>query len=235
MKTFKLWHRIGVVALALFTIGLSVFFAHPSDATSARNQEMLSLGLIDGVKTPQELGLGYLSEQPELIADAGLLNAIRRVPQELSQTIKNGGGNIPLAIPLGTNSPISINRMKDEGQLRDSNYEGVGYTSPDGQAKSITPIDVSGMTEVEANNGGNLTMTPEAQEVLVADASGMFAQSRRIPTIDLYVRNRRTNNLYLVPRVNANAFCRDAVNAVLNRTLRRIGPVGRPTRSRPVF
>ncbi|NTW21270.1 MAG: hypothetical protein HGA42_17530, partial [Nostocales cyanobacterium W4_Combined_metabat2_030] len=68
---------------------------------------------------------------------------------------------------------------------------------------------------------GMLTMTPEAQEVLLADASGILAQRRRVPTFDLIVRNRRTNARYLLPRVNANAFCRDTVNAVLNRNLRR--------------
>ncbi|MCC3528026.1 MAG: hypothetical protein JGK21_06645 [Microcoleus sp. PH2017_22_RUC_O_B] len=235
MNKFKLWQRIGVIFLALFTVGVSVFFAQPSDATSARNQEMLSLAIIDGVKTPQELGLAYLSEQPELIADAGLINAIRRVPSELAQTFGNGQENTPLGIPLGTNSPISIGRMSDGGQLRDSNYDAIGYIGADGQPKNITPVEIGDMANTEANNGGNLATTTEAQEVLVADASGMLAQSRQIPTFDLIVRNRRTSSSYLVQRVNANALCRDAINAVFNRAYRSVAPVARPRRNRPLF
>jgi hypothetical protein len=80
------------------------------------------------------------------------------------------------------------------------------------------------MFSAAIQNGGNLpriNMTPETQENLLADAPGVFFQAKRIPVLDLIVRNVRTNRRYVVRNVNANVVERDALNAVLTRTLRR--------------
>jgi len=73
-------------------------------------------------------------------------------------------------------------------------------------------------------NGGSLlprSLSPETQENLLADASGTFVQAKRIPVIDLIVFSPQNGRRYVVRGVNANAVDRDALNAVLTKTLRR--------------
>ncbi len=142
--------------------------------------------------------------QPEIIVDDNELSSIfRSMTEELAKTFGNGQENTPLGIPLGTNA----------GQLRDSEYEAIGYISSDGQAKNITPVELSHMAIFWApSNRGRLAES----------------QGQRIPTLDLIVRNRCTNNMYIIQRVSAKVFWRDAVNAVLNRTLQRVDSVKRP-------
>ncbi len=197
---------------------------------------MLDLGLIDGIKTPEELGLHYLQESTEPILASGMLDAIRRVPQELAQDFFNG--NEPVAVDLGTSSPIDFGQLRDGGQLASTDYAGVGYVNASGKPQPITPNEISDMATTEANSGGTITSAPEAQTILVADTSGTFAQGRRVPVIDLIAYNRRNGHLYLVPNVNINALCRDAVNGALRGTIRRVdfSRIGRPQRrTNPFF
>jgi hypothetical protein len=94
------------------------------------------------------------------------------------------------------------------------------------------------MTRIEEANGGNIP-NPDKQtasvgipilssdlgsQILLADASRSFQMAKRLPVINLIVsryKNGRRGN-YLIPNVNANAFCRDLVNATLNNNLRRV-------------
>ena len=223
MKKSELWRRRAILALAVVAVLMSVLLNGPSTATMFRNQQMLELGAIDGIRTPAELGLDYLGEEPiDLLADAELINAIRRAAQDVSVRPED----MSYRVPLGTNRPVAIGRIPtDTGsppEVMRNPCEAVGFMGPDGRQRAITTADLAVMFETEANNEGMLVMTPEAEEILVSDASGMLVQTRRIPTFDLFVRNMRTNQIFLVPRVNANAFCRDALNAVFNRTLRRV-------------
>ena len=184
----------------------------------SKNQGMLALQLIDEVKSAEELGLEYLT-QTNLPLIAGLLDNIRYAEGEVSQMTEN----IQLAIELGTNSPVTIRQLPDGGELTRSGYEAIGYVNSAGSAQFFpTPLVLRSMFYVEKNNDGQLVRMPDsAFETLVADGSGKFLQAQRIPVIDLIVRPKNSEKIYLVPRTNANAICRDALNAVLNRKLRR--------------
>jgi hypothetical protein len=179
------------------------------------------MGVVDAVVTPQELGLDYLQqEQFHLSADPELINAIYKAEEAVSIMPED----IPLEFPTGTNSPIAVGRIpNDTGTPEEvSGFVAEGFVSENGQPRAFNPSNLGGMFSSGVNNEGNLAMTPEAQEILVADASGGFLQAKRIPVIDLIVRNPSNGRRYVVRRVNANAVCRDALNAVFNQTLRRL-------------
>ena len=221
MNKLKSWGKIGLVVIGILSFSVSIFLARPSNATMGNFQSLIDRGIVDAIATPHELGLDYLEHEPiELSADPGLMNSIQYVNEEFAQMPEN----ISVAFPLGTNEPIAIGRLPgDTGSPQQvSNTECLGYVNGQGQAKSFTPNDGAIMTGTEYRNNGNLVMTPEAQHILVADASGGFLQARRVPTFNLIVRNRRTGQRFLVPQVNANAVCRDALNAVLSRSIRRL-------------
>ncbi len=217
MTKLKSLTGVGLLFLTILALSLSVFLAQPSEATSSRNQEMIQLNLIDEVRTPANLGLDYLQQEPIQLT-AGLIDSIRYAEARVAQLPED----FKIAFDLGTNSPIQIGDLPDESRLTRSGYEAVGYINSSGQVKAFTPILLGAMFDTEANNRGQLVITPEAQEILVADASGAFLQARRMPSIDLIVHPKGTNEIVLIPRANANAVCRDALNAVLNETLRRV-------------
>lgn len=206
----------------MLAVWLLAIFPHPSPAATPRSEDMLNLSLIDGVRSPASLGLDYLRREPaELMANTDLISNIRRAAQQVSAMPED----LSLGIPLGTNRPVSVGEIPDDtgspSIVERNPSEAIGFIGADGQTRPLTTTNLATMFDTEANNSGNLTMTPAAQEILVADASGTLAQTRRIPTFDLIVRNVRTNERFLLPRVNANAFCRDALNAVFNRNFRR--------------
>lgn len=220
MINIKTAQKIGLVFIGFVTCIASIFLTQPSNASTTTYRHMLALGLVDEITTPQKIGLDYLAHQPvELIAISQLMNSIASVAQAASQMPED----ISLAIPLGTNSPIRIGQLpNDTGTPATCNYEATGFVNSQGQPKNITPNDVVDMAKTEAQNGGNLPSTAEAQNIRLADTSGRFYQTRRIPTFNLIVRNRRTNQKAVIKNVNANAFCRDVLNAFLSRTSRRI-------------
>ncbi|MGK7875997.1 MAG: hypothetical protein AB4426_22675 [Xenococcaceae cyanobacterium] len=221
MKKLKSFRILGMLGLVIIAFSLSVLLAQPSDARSVQYQRLIEQGIIDAVITPHELGLDYLEHEPvELAADSGLLSAIYEAEQEVSIMPED----IPLQFPGGTNSPIRIGQIPDDTGTPGaaSRVMFIGFVGRDGQARSFTPNQLGSMFNTEYNNGGNLTVNADSQDILLADASGTFLQARRIPVIDLIVRNPRNGRRYVVRRVNANAVCRDAINGVHNRTLRRI-------------
>ncbi|AFZ27532.1 hypothetical protein Cylst_5521 [Cylindrospermum stagnale PCC 7417] len=220
MINLKTAQRIGLVIIGFVTCMACIFFTQPSKASTTTYRHMLALGLVDEITTPQKIGLDYLAHQPtELIAISQLMNSIINVCKAASRMPED----ISLAIPLGTNSPIGNGQLpNDSGTPKTGNYEATGFINPQGQAKNITPNDVADMTKTEVQNGGNLPSTAEAQNIRLADASGRFYQARRLPVFNLIVRDRRTGQRSVIKKVNANAFCRDVLNAFLNRTYRRI-------------
>ena len=220
MKNLKLLKLFCFISLIIFTFCLSIFFAKPVDAIQAQNQRLIAMGIIDEVVTPEQLGLDYLQEEQLQIADGSLIDSIYEAEEEVSTLPEE----IALDFPTGTNDPIFIGQLPgDRGtSLEGGGLISEGFVDGNGRAQDFNSDKLADMFEVEANNGGDIAMTPDAQEILVADASGSFLQARRIPVIDLIVRNPRNGRRYLVRRVNANAVCRDALNAVFNRTLRAI-------------
>ena len=220
INKLRWWGKIGLVVIGILSFSLSIFLTRPSNATIGNYQRLIDEGIVDAVATPHELGLDYLEQEAiELSADPGPMDRILRATEELAQMPEN----IPLAFPLGTN-PIAIGRMpNDAGSPQHvSKTECIGYVDRQGQAKSFTPADGIIMLQTKYRNNGNLVMTPDAQHILLADASGSFLQARRIPVFNLIVRNRRTGQRFLVPRVNANSVCRDLIHAVLTGSIRRL-------------
>jgi len=209
--------KIFLVIIAGLALSLSVLLAQPSDATGAKYQTLIDRGLVNGVRTPQELGLAYLQQEPvQLIADNSILNSI----YQAEETVAILPEDIPLRFDLGTNYPIRTRQLQDGGELTTkTGYDAVGYVDRSGNTKSFNAPILRAMFAVEARNGGNLAMTPKAQHILVADASSRFWQASRIPTIDLIVHSKQANQLFILRNANANAVCRDAVNSVLNQTL----------------
>jgi len=220
MKKFKLWSGLGLAFIAIVTFSLSIFLAKPSDAVSVRNAQMIELGIIDEVKSAEELGLGHLLRRPpQLVAD--LMDNIRTAHGMVQST-----DNLSMAIPLNTHSPVGrlVNDPGSDPRL--SNLLAVGSVNNAGQAEPITPGQEAEMFAQEARGGGTLDPVKEIPrtslnklgETLIADASGRFSQARKTRVFDLIVFNKRNRRTYLVPNVIADSFCRDALNAVLNGT-----------------
>ena len=232
MRRLRFWSGLGLVAIALIAIVLSIFLGYPSNATSTRNQQMLDLGLIDRVVSARDLGLDYLQQETEPLM-ASLLDNIKFAEAKAAQMTQN----IDVAFDLGTNDPIRVGSLPDQRRLvSKTGYSAVGYINNAGLPKTFTPSTLRKMFSVEWHNRGQLVTAPEAQETLVADASLSFLQAQRIPTFDLIVYSKRHRLLYLVPQVNANAVCRDALNGVLNHTLIHARtPPRRPRRSMPLW
>jgi len=219
MNKFLTWKTLALVMLAALTLTFCFFIARPSTATNPTYQRMIELGFVDEVKSPAELGLDYLQQRPPELT-AGLVDNIR---YERDRAATQMTDNIAYAIPLGTNTPFAAGQLRndDGGTLNAGNFEGVGSVTPAGRPESVTGRDVVEMFTAEANNGGSFASDLDSRETLLADASGSFLQTQRIPVIDLIVRNKRNNRYYLLPKIRVDSFCRDALNAVSNHTYRR--------------
>jgi len=180
---------------------------------------MIELGLIDEVKYAEELGLEHLLREPPQLM-VSLMGNIRRARAAVTQLPEN----LQVAVPLGTNHPVSIGQLRndDGGTTRFvSNLEAVGTVNPQGEAEPITPKDEGGMFAQEERDGGTLRNVDNLHQTLVADASGSFFQAQSVPVLDLIVHEKSTGAIYLVPNILADAFCRDALNAVLTGTQHR--------------
>lgn len=224
MNKLKSFRMLGLLGLVITAFCLSVFLVQPSDATMAKYQKLIELGIVDAVVTPQEIALDYLQQEPiELSANPELLNAIKQAEESVSVMPEN----IALEIDGGTNSPIRVGQIPDDtgtpSEARNVVFE--GFVSQDGQPRNFNSANIPPLFTDERNNGGNLTRIASAEQILLADASGTFLQAKRIPVLDLIVR--KNNRRYVVPKVNANAVCRDALNAVFNGKLRRASRVFR--------
>jgi hypothetical protein len=180
LKKIKSLGIFGLLGLAVIAFSLSALLARPSDATNDKYQRLIAMGVVDAVVTPQELGLNYLQqEQFQLSADQDLIDSIYEAEEEVSVLPED----IPLKFPSGTNSPIRVGRIpNDTGTPGEaSGVVAEGFVNRNGQEQTFNSSNLAGMFNDEASNGGNLAMTPEAQEILVADASGGFLQAKRIP------------------------------------------------------
>jgi len=212
--------RIPLIPLILFAvIILLTVTSKPSQATLPNYQHLIEQGIIQAVREPHELGLDYLQQQPVEIADESVLSAIYQAEQEISVLPED----ILLRFDLGTNSPVRIGRLPDGDALASrADLEALGFVDSSGNPRSFTPTVLRRMFAIEGRNGGDLAITPEAQEILVSDASRKFLQATRTPTLNLVVRQKRTHEVDVLLNVNANAVCRDALNSILNQTLSRV-------------
>jgi len=199
--SFQLLVNFGFLALAIPVLTASVSHAEPQTTPSDRNQTT-------GEQNPSQ-------------ERSNLLNSYHQAIEMLSVMPED----IPVEFPLGTNSPIRTGQIpNDTGTPAEANnLIAQGFVDQNGQPHYFTPTNLVAMFSAAIQNGGNIprSILPETQENLLADAQGVFFQAQRIPVLDLIVRNVRTNRRYIVRNVNANAFERDALNAVLTRTLRR--------------
>ncbi|MGL5061513.1 MAG: hypothetical protein ACRC62_16180 [Microcoleus sp.] len=224
VNKFKSFRILGLLGMVITAFSLSVFLAQPSDATMTKYQKLIELGIVDAVVTPQEIALDYLQQEPiELSANPELLNAIKQAEESMAVMPEN----LALEIDGGTNSPIGIGQIPDDTGTPPAATNVVieGFVAQDGQPRNFNSDNISPMFNTERNNGGNLPRIASAEQILLADASGTFLQAKRIPVLDLMVRDSRNNRRYVVRNVNANAVCRDALNAVLKGKLRRASRV----------
>ncbi|NEQ65222.1 MAG: hypothetical protein F6K21_06940 [Symploca sp. SIO2D2] len=219
MKKLLSWKSLALALLGVMGISVSIFLAQPSQATSANYQRMIELGFIDGVKSPEELGLDYLRQKPPELT-AGLVDEIRYINNDAKNLLNL---NANYAIPLGTRSPIQARVLPNDngGTLNATNCEAVGYFTQGGQPKSFTGKEAIDMFTAEERNGGSFDIVSGEQQNLVADASSSFLQAQRIAIIDLIVRDKRNGAYYPLRNIRVDSFCRDALNAVANRTYRR--------------
>ena len=218
MITKKILKKIFLLGLSILTFLLSNFFVNPSHGITNKYQTLIEQGFINGVKTPQEIGLDYLSQPPiEIAYDRELMNAIYEAREETSVLPEN----ISVKFNLGTNYPIAINddEYVDEHQYYDD--EAIGYINLSGYAKTFDAPTLESMFSVEARNRGNLVVNSEAQEILITDARKNLLLAQRIPKMDLIVHSKRNNEVFILENVNANAVCRDALNGVLTGNLSR--------------
>jgi hypothetical protein len=213
---------IGILIAAIFAFCAAIFIGQPSNATSAVERQMLALGLVDEITTPEKLGLSYLGQQPvQLVANSKLMDSIKGVNSGLSVMPED----VPMTFPAGTNSPIKIRELSsnDTNNTADNIYEYTGFVSAQNQSAKFTPKDGADMTNIEYRNGGNIPLvTASSQQILIADARNLFLQAKRIPTFSVILRNKRLNKRYLVRDINANAVCRDLLNAALTGNLRSL-------------
>ncbi|NEQ67567.1 MAG: hypothetical protein F6K21_19085 [Symploca sp. SIO2D2] len=223
MKKLLSWKSLALVLLAVMGISLSILLAQPSQATSANYQRMIELGFIDEVKSPEELGLGYLCEGPPE-RTGSLIDRIRYT-RDLAETQMSD--NIAYSIPLGSNAPFAVGQLRndDGGTLNSTNIEATGYSTRSGQPEPFTGRDTINMFTEEVRNDGSFDVDSVgscgSKQTVVTDASSSFLQARRIAVIDLIVRDKRNSKYYLLPNIRVDSFCRDALNSVYNRTYRR--------------
>jgi hypothetical protein len=220
MKKLKLFGILGLLSLTVIAFCLSIVLAQPSDAVGTKYQKLIELGIVDAVVTPQEVGLDYLQQESiRISADPSLIASIYTAQQETSVMPED----IPLEFKSGTNAPVHIGALSDDTgtPAEANNVVAQGFVDQNGQPRNLTPGSLGSMFDLERRNDGNLPRTASAENILLADASGTFLQAKRIPVMDLIVFNPQNRRRYVVRRVNANAVCRDALNAVLTRNLRR--------------
>ncbi len=219
MLNIKLLRNLGLFVLAICTVSLSIFFAHPSDARSAQYQSMINLGLIDAVKTPHDLGLDYLQRTPPQLT-ASLMDAIGEARGTVQST-DNLNRKIPLPSPANARVPTGVLPTTSGETHRYQAVAAVNRSS--GRPEPIDNRGLDQMFAAEQANGGSYNNrrasgSSSEQFSLVADTSGSFIQARKRLTIDLILDDTRTGERFLAPDINIDAFCRDGLNAVLDDT-----------------
>jgi hypothetical protein len=213
---------LGILMAAVFAFCAAIFIGQPSNATNLVEREMLALGLVDEITTPEKLGLGYLSQQPiELTANSRLMDSIGTVNDKLNSIMPE---DIPLIFSTGTNSPIAIREVSDydTDNTGYSDYDYIGFRDNQNRRTVFYPKDGADMTNTEYRNSGNIIADLNSQQILIADTRNLFFQAKRIPIFNVFLKRKSDGRRYFVKNVNANAVCRDLLNAVLTGNLRNL-------------
>ncbi len=204
--SFQLLIVFGVLALAIPVLTVSISHAEPQTTPSDSNQKNGERNLSQGSR--ELLDYCYQAE-----------NVVFLISED-----------IPLEFKAGTNAPVHIGALPDDTGIPSeaNNLIIQGFVDQNGQPHNFTSVHLSGMFSKCRENSGNLiriNMKPEVQENLLADSQGIFVQAKRIPVFDLIVFNPQKRRRYVVRNVNANSVLRDALNAVLTKTLRRYNKI----------
>ena len=194
MKKIKSIQSLWLAVLVFVSACLIIFLAQPLDAKTTYSDRMIELGLIDGVKTPQELHLDYLQETPPQL-DVAIMESVRLADAEAAQLPEYG----LVGIPLGSSGPVAV--TSETPTLRFAqNQPGrfVAIASGNRSTGTINPITVNNVRDMFAIEkrvggfGGLSQAKPEEQ--IIADASGNFLQARRVYISDILVLDRQTGH-----------------------------------------
>lgn len=216
MKKLKPLYFLGIIGMAILAFTISVFFSQPSTATSINYQKMINLGLVDGIRTPQELGLDYLQREPQQLLSANIMEYIGRSRTQNARLPEN----LPLKYPIATNAPITTSQMPGQVRRPSNSTSIVGVVNRQtSQPAPITRSINDGMLGIEQARGGNIGLTPGLRSILVADTSGRFLQAQHPITLDIIIYDEDSGKRWIVPDVVANAVCRDMINAFENGTV----------------
>jgi hypothetical protein len=219
----------------LFLMGVCfslLLLINPVNAKISNNSRTINLNLIDDVNQPFKLNsIPKKIDQPLLIS--GFIENMHQVQQELAQDLNN---NKAVAIDLGTNTPVEIGLLPDEGQLVNNNYMAVGYMSLAGSPQPITGNQILKMVGslMALNEMNKLTdgLIPDTGilgtigKAFLRDVNTGVVKGLVNTSLNLIVFNSQDKNLYLAEQTNANALLRDAMNAVLNHTLKQVDFAG---------
>ena len=231
MNKLSAFKKLVFVGLAILTMVLTFVWSHPSTATTSSSLPRVQ------IRTSQELNLNYLNESiPRPIADlAGSIiprardkvqrsDNIQRavlIPSTGSATAaanRSGVSGTPNQVTL-TNTSTGTTRSVN---LRPQQLAVVGVRNNSGRVEPITAPNLDTMFAEEERRGGLFNSSASnmirEREYLVADASGKYAQLNDVLTFDLIAIDTDSGDILEIPGINADSFCVDALNAVLDDT-----------------
>jgi hypothetical protein len=167
------------------------------------------------------LEVEYLPEKTSfMIADSELMDNSITAAEEAVAVMPE---DLPVKFPLGTNSRIRITQVDSEGQKTILNkVEAVAFINNDGETTNFTPMWMGKMFAVEKANNGKIVVNADSEELSITDASGDYNQSRRVPNMNIVVRDRVSDRKFVLKHLSANGICQDALFAVVNHKLRRL-------------
>jgi hypothetical protein len=217
-KSKKLMQTIVITLLASVSFTIIVFFPKQSDAIDIVNNKMISLGLIEQVKSAQELELNYLKEIPAKL-DLALMDSVRLADITASQLPENGLIGIPLTtdgpVPVSNNTPALDLEIKYPKRF-------LAVASGNRYTGKVDPIQVKDVREMFTDEkriggfGGLSQANPKEQ--IIADASGKFLQARRPLVNDIVVFDTWRRKSFVIRDVFMSSVCRNAINAFLTRS-----------------
>lgn len=128
--------------------------------------------------------------------------------------------NQPIQFPLGVNEPI---RLENSNANSQQTWQVIGSVNPEGKIEAITVADLLEMFDAHLNflQDDTLLRMPEETQVLIASSSTTYAYALHIQVIDLVTYNTQTQKFYILPNVTYNSVLKDALNAALNKEVRR--------------
>ncbi|MDY6803994.1 MAG: hypothetical protein SXA11_09335 [Cyanobacteriota bacterium] len=136
------------------------------------------------------------------------------------QNLSSMQANQPIQFPLGVNHPIRLTESRPDSE---QTWQVIGSINPEGKIEAITVADLLEMFDAHLNflQDDTLSRMPEETQVLIASSSTTYAYAPDILVIDLVAYNAQTQKIYILPNVTYNSVLKDALNAALNKEVRR--------------